>query len=294
MEEVKTRLGVIVALCAFAVSAPAAAQDRPAAEYIAAIEGRQDGAGPNDQGEKTILELMDELGVPGVSVAVIKDFEIHWAKGYGIADVETGARVDTETMFQAASISKPVAAMAVLRAVQDGLFTLDTDVNEILTSWTLNGGEFTRDRPVTPRSLTLAHPVEQVTWLDCATWLPRWGLAFPSEAQWEYACRAGAASAFAFGETLKKDQANFWDGKAPPDVTVPVDSNQPNSFGLHNMHGNVWEWCREPLDTGSDLRALRGGSFADPASICRSENRIQQPANHRGGDVGLRPVFLLR
>ena len=92
--------------------------------------------------------------MPGVTVAVIRDFEVHWAKGYGIADVETGATVDVETMFQAASISKPVTAMAVLRAVQDGLFTLDDDINDILMSWTLDGGEFTADRPVTPRSLT--------------------------------------------------------------------------------------------------------------------------------------------
>ena len=97
---------------------------------------------------------MDELGVPGVSVAVIHDFAIHWARGYGVADVETGKPVDTETLFQAASISKPVAAMAVMRSVQDGLFTLDTDVNEILTSWTLDGAGFTDEQPVTPRSLT--------------------------------------------------------------------------------------------------------------------------------------------
>jgi CubicO group peptidase (beta-lactamase class C family) len=79
---------------------------------------------------------------------------MHWAKAYGVADVATGALVNTETMFQAASMSKPVAAMAVLRAVQDGLFTLDDDINTILTSWKLDGGEFTRDRPVTPRMLT--------------------------------------------------------------------------------------------------------------------------------------------
>ena len=81
---------------------------------------------------------MARFNVPGVSIAVIRDQQIHWAKGYGIADVATGAPVNTETMFQAASISKPVAAMAVLRAVQDGLFTLDTDINKILTSWKLD------------------------------------------------------------------------------------------------------------------------------------------------------------
>ena len=128
-------------------------ESRPAADFIEAIEGVQD---PDADGldRHTIEGMMDELGVPGVSVAVIRDFEIHWAKGYGVADVETGAAVDVETLFQAASISKPVAAMAVLKAVQDGRFSLDEDINGILTSWQLDGGEFTRDRPVTPRMLT--------------------------------------------------------------------------------------------------------------------------------------------
>jgi len=143
-----------LALLVIALPVSSAAQSRTAAEYMAAIEGAQSSAGPNDLGELTLPELMERFNAPGVSVAVIVDFKIHWAKGYGIADVETGAPVDTETMFQAASISKPVAAMAVLRAVQDGLFTLDDDINDILKSWRLDGGEFTRDRPVTPRGLT--------------------------------------------------------------------------------------------------------------------------------------------
>ncbi len=129
------------------------AQERTAAEYARAVEGPQQTPGPNDVGLMTIEELLEEFRVPGVSVAVIKDFRIHWAKGYGVADVETGAPVDAETMFQAASISKPVTAMAVLKAVEDGLFTLDTDINDILTSWTLDGDGFTDERPVTPRTL---------------------------------------------------------------------------------------------------------------------------------------------
>jgi len=133
---------------------PASPTPRTPADVQAVIEGAQAEPGPDSLGAMTLPELMEHLGVPGVSVAVIHDFDIHWAKGYGIADVETGAPVDTETIFQAASISKPVAAMGVLRAVQDGLFTLDDDINDILTSWTLDGGDFTRDRPVTPRTLT--------------------------------------------------------------------------------------------------------------------------------------------
>jgi len=121
---------------------------------MALIEQAQTSLGDEELGGLTIGELMREFSVPGLSVAVVRDFQIHWAKGYGTADVETGAGVDTETMFQAASISKPVAAMAVLRAVQDGLFSLDDDINDILESWTLDGSGFTENRPVTPRSLT--------------------------------------------------------------------------------------------------------------------------------------------
>ncbi len=64
---------------------------------------------------------MQKCQVPGVSLAVIKEFDIHWTKGFGTADVETGLPVVATTLFQAASISKPVTAMIVLRAVQDGL-----------------------------------------------------------------------------------------------------------------------------------------------------------------------------
>ena len=107
--------------------------------------------GPIDAAE--IDKLLKQFNVPGVSIAVIKDFKIDWAKGYGLADAEAGTPVTAETMFQAASISKTVAAMTSMRAVQDGRFALDQDVNTILKSWKLPGGEFTKDRPVTPRSL---------------------------------------------------------------------------------------------------------------------------------------------
>lgn len=143
-------VSALVAL--FVLPSSGGAQSRPAADYIASIEGAQ--SGTDSLSRKTLPELMRMFGVPGMSVAVIRDSRIHWAKGYGIADVETGAPVDTGTLFQAASISKPVAAMAVLKAVQDGRFGLDDDINSILKSWKLNGGEFTRERPVTPRTLT--------------------------------------------------------------------------------------------------------------------------------------------
>jgi len=110
------------------------------AELIRIIEGPQH---PNRQGFDPFAldEMMDRFGIPGVSIAVIKDFKIHWAKGYGIADVETGAPVDTETLFQAASISKPVTAMAVLKAVQDGNATKTPLVltTRMARQWMRNG-----------------------------------------------------------------------------------------------------------------------------------------------------------
>jgi CubicO group peptidase (beta-lactamase class C family) len=106
---------------------------------------------PLDAG--TVQALLTQFKVPGVSIAVIKDFKIESAKAYGLADVENSTPVTTDTLFQAASISKTIAAMASLKAVQEGRFKLDQDVNTILKSWKLAGGEFTKDRPVTPRSL---------------------------------------------------------------------------------------------------------------------------------------------
>ena len=100
-----------------------------------------------------MAQLLKQFNVPGVSIAVIEDFKVALAVGYGVADAETGTPVTPITMFQAASISKPVAAMASLKAVQDGKFTLDQNINTILKSWKLPEGEFTKNSPVTPRTL---------------------------------------------------------------------------------------------------------------------------------------------
>jgi CubicO group peptidase (beta-lactamase class C family) len=100
-----------------------------------------------------IQQLLQKFSVPGVSIAIIREFKIETALAYGVADAETGARVTAETLFQAASISKPVAAMASLKAVQDARFTLDQDVNTILKSWKLPMGQFAKGQPVTPRML---------------------------------------------------------------------------------------------------------------------------------------------
>jgi CubicO group peptidase (beta-lactamase class C family) len=99
-----------------------------------------------------LRDRMKELNVPGVSVAVIHEGNIEWARGFGVSRVG-GPPVNAETMFQAGSISKPVAAMAALRLVQQGKLSLDTDINTYLTSWKLPADPRAAGKSVTLREL---------------------------------------------------------------------------------------------------------------------------------------------
>jgi CubicO group peptidase (beta-lactamase class C family) len=111
------------------------------------------GIGDLDQLHAFVEERMATHHVPGVSVAVLDQGQIAWARGYGVMDVETGEPVTPETLFQAASISKPVAAMAALRLVEEGALDLDTPVNTYLKSWKLPDNGHTEENPVTLRHL---------------------------------------------------------------------------------------------------------------------------------------------
>jgi len=110
------------------------------------------------EGDKTwtIAERMKRYGVPGLSIAVIRDSKIEWARGYGLADVEEKKPVGPETLFQAGSISKPVAAMGALVLVQDGKLSLTADINTYLKSWKVPSNEHTAKAPVTLERL-LSH-----------------------------------------------------------------------------------------------------------------------------------------
>jgi CubicO group peptidase (beta-lactamase class C family) len=144
----KTKPGrktLLLSLTAALILIPMRAQDDSTA-LIARIEGAQKPASRTLDG-LTLPDLMQRLHVPGLSVAVIRDFKIHWTKAYGIADVETGRKVATNTLFQAASISKPVTAMAAMRLVDEHRLSLDEDINKILKSWHVPSHQ------VTPRSL---------------------------------------------------------------------------------------------------------------------------------------------
>jgi len=105
---------------------------------------------------KSIPEVMKEMNIPGISVAIIDNFEVVWSKGYGVADTETKQPVDANTIFQAASISKPVTAMAAMKMVQDGKLDLDKNINTYLKSWKLEENELTAKKAVTLKNL-LSH-----------------------------------------------------------------------------------------------------------------------------------------
>jgi len=102
---------------------------------------------------KILTERMEHYKVPGVSIAVINDDRIEWVKAYGVMDVNTGAAVTTETIFEAASTSKFITAVMALHFVEKGVLELDTDVNGYLKSWQVPENEFTQDEKVTLRRI---------------------------------------------------------------------------------------------------------------------------------------------
>ena len=146
-------IALVLAVFAFDVRGARAQADADA--VIARIEAPQT-SGSGELDALTLQALMERFPVPGLSIAVVKAFKLHWARAYGVADVATGRRVDTQTRFQAASISKPLTALATMRLVQAHRLDLDADVNTRLKSWRLPDTALTRDQPVTPRAL-LSH-----------------------------------------------------------------------------------------------------------------------------------------
>jgi formylglycine-generating enzyme required for sulfatase activity len=161
-------------------------------------------------------------------------------------------------------------------------------------------------------------PVERVSWDDAAAFCEALGkklgraVVLPSEAQWEYACRAGTATPFHFGSKLNGDLANC-DGNNPygteekgayRKVTAEVGSYPANPWGLYDLHGNVWEWCRDyygpygKVAGGKDpvqltkqsenSRVLRGSSWNDYAGHCRAANRFRSAPDSRNDVIGFR------
>ena len=148
-------------------------------------------------------------------------------------------------------------------------------------------------------------PVTDVSWEDCQKFIKKLnentdgGYRLPTEAEWEYACRAGTKTEYSFGANITPQDANYDDSKIGKPVAV--GSYRPNAFGLYDMHGNVWEWCEDwyeeyPEGAVTDpegpekgyFRVLRGGSFAYGASVARSSLRIGDAPSDRDITGGFR------
>ena len=156
------------------------------------------------------------------------------------------------------------------------------------------------------------HPVERVWWEDAVEFckklsdLPEEKAAgrvyrLPTEAQWEYACRAGSKTAYSFGESSKSLGDFAWFYENSNDQTHPVGQKKANAWGLYDMHGNVWEWCRDwygdyPKGAVSDPsgpregsdRVYRGGSWNDDAANCQSAFRFRIYPSYRCYNLGFR------
>jgi formylglycine-generating enzyme len=148
---------------------------------------------------------------------------------------------------------------------------------------------------------------------------PEWAFTLPTEAQWEYACRAGTTTLSSFGDALSQEQANI--GIETTDRTVrprggsrKVGSYPANPWGIHDMHGNVWEWCRDyyhpqlPGGTdpdryassgnqnrdGSFSRVRRGGAWIEWPSFCRAASRLPYEPHRRSDHIGFRVLVVER
>ena len=130
-------------------------------------------------------------------------------------------------------------------------------------------------------------------------------IRLPTEAEWEYACRAGTTTAYSFGDAVDALKDYAWYHGNSKGEDPPVGRKKPNAWGLYDMHGYVWEWCQDswhpnydgaPADgsawekDGEKERVLRGGSWADDAASCRSAHRHHAAADHRSDTIGFRCV----
>jgi formylglycine-generating enzyme required for sulfatase activity len=160
-------------------------------------------------------------------------------------------------------------------------------------------------------------PVEQVSWNSAVAYCqaltaieqaagrvpPGYQYRLPTEAEWEYCCRAGTTTEWHTGTSFSTSQANFVSTSGGLLQTAVVGSYAPNARGLHDMHGNVWEWCLDsfasytpgpaidPFVTGGPNRAVRGGGWNATSTGCRSAYRSNNPPSHLSYGYGFRVVL---
>ena len=154
-----------------------------------------------------------------------------------------------------------------------------------------------------------SHPVESVSWDDAVAFCKKASektgrtVRLPTEAEWEYACRAGSTTRFSFGDDERTLGNYAWYSGNSDRKTHPAGQKRPNAWGLYDMHGNVWEWCQDwyagyanPTETdprgptSGQFRVLRGGSWRTNAQYCRSADRYGGTPDFRISLGGFRVV----
>jgi len=141
------------------------------------------------------------------------------------------------------------------------------------------------------------YPATYLCFDECNTFCENTGLDLPSDEEWEYACRGGTTTAYSFGDSESElgDYAWFSGNTAKAGEKYPhrVGKKKPNAFGLHDMHGNVWELCQDLDKPGSSRLIQRGGSWLNVSQSCRSAQRHWNNSYFRGDATGFRPTCSL-
>jgi hypothetical protein len=127
-----------------------------------------------------------------------------------------------------------------------------------------------------------------------ATFLQRTGYHLATEAEWEYACRAGGQTGYCYGESDELLTKYGWFTTNSMERSHPVGVLKPNDLGLFDMHGNVWEWCHDAVDPGASHRVLRGGSLDLGSGICRAAARPGVEPSYRNVNLGFRLARAIR
>ena len=241
---------------------------------------------------------------------------------------EIANSTDSEIVLE--SITNSIGMKLVL--IPAGTFTMGSPVGEVgrnhpfetphevtlTTSYYLGVYEVTQDQyekvmGANPSGFKGAkNPVENVSWEDAVSFckklseMPEEKAAgreyrLPTEAEREYACRAGSTTAYSFGEAASSLGDYAWFAQNAQNKTHPVGEKKPNAWGLYDMHGNVWEYCQDwyaayPPDASTDpqgpnggsYRVNRGGSWLNGAANCRTANRYTYVPSYRSSNNGFR------
>jgi formylglycine-generating enzyme required for sulfatase activity len=235
---------------------------------------------------------------------------VHGAKGQSCSlDVDLGSGISMPMMhIQPGSFVRKVGwifsrecRVAISRPYMIGKFQVTQE------QWQQVMG----NNPSKEHGMTL--PVTNVSWNDCQKFflklnerIPEGSFRFPTEDEWEYACRSGSTCAYCFGDGEGKLMDYAWYYDNSNGMPHPVGMKKPNAWGLHDMHGNVWEWCydwygaygreavKDPEGAASgSYRVYRGGGWLNGADYCRSADRGNIIPDYRGNYVGFRAAMTL-